>query len=179
MTDTVLAICGALRSGSFNRKLLAQAFAAYGEAEAVHADLRLPLYDGDLETRDGIPPAVQTLSDQIRDASAIIIASPEYNKSVSGVLKNALDWVSRTKGPVWPGKPVAILSANDGREGGARGQYALRLCLTPFRADVLQGPEVCVADCSHAFDADGRLLDVRYQKALADLMATLRGKARR
>jgi chromate reductase len=143
------------------------------------ANLRLPLYDGDLEDAQGIPPEVQALADQIRAADAIVIATPEYNKSFPGVLKNALDWVSRTKGGPWRDKPVAILSAADGRGGGDRSQFALRLAMVPFRARVLPGPEVMVADASNAFGPDGRLTDERYVKALAELMAQLRAEAGR
>jgi chromate reductase len=143
------------------------------------ANLRLPLYDGDLEDAQGIPPEVQALADQIRAADAIVIATPEYNKSFPGVLKNALDWVSRTKGGPWRDKPVAIISAADGRGGGDRSQFALRLAMVPFRARVLPGPEVMVADGSNAFGPDGRLTDERYAKALDELMALLRAEAGR
>ncbi|WP_309663927.1 NAD(P)H-dependent oxidoreductase [Tabrizicola sp.] len=176
---TLLGIPGALRAASTNRLLLAEARRAFGDAIHTEADLRLPLYDGDLEATHGIPPEVQTLADQIAAADAIVISTPEYNKSVPGVLKNALDWVSRTKGGPWRDKPVAILSAADGRGGGDRSQFALRLCLVPFRPRVLPGPEVMVADASHAFDADGHLKDERYQKALAELMHLLRAEADR
>lgn len=174
---TLLGIPGALRAGSTNRLLLAQARLAFGAARHTEADLRLPLYDGDLEQAEGIPAPVQSLADQIAEADAIVIACPEYNKAPPGVLKNALDWVSRTKGAPWKDKPVAILSAADGRGGGDRSQFALRLMLTPFRPHLLTGPEVLVADSSNAFDADGRLKDARYQKALDELMQALRKAA--
>jgi chromate reductase len=176
---TLLGLPGALRAASTNRLLLAEARRAFGEAIQTEADLRLPLYDGDLEDRDGIPPEVQTLADQIAAADAVVIATPEYNKSFPGVLKNALDWVSRTKGGPFRDKPVAIISAADGRGGGDRSQFALRLAITPFRPRLLSGPEVMVADASHAFTPDGRLIDSRYQKALAELMQGLRDEASR
>jgi chromate reductase len=176
---TLLGIPGALRAASTNRLLLAEARRAFGEAIQTEANLRLPLYDGDLEDREGIPPDVQALSDQIAAADAVVIATPEYNKSFPGVLKNALDWVSRTKGSPFRGKPVAIVSAADGRAGGDRSQFALRLALTPFRPRLLSGPEVMVADASHAFTTEGRLIDARYQKALAELMRDLRAEAER
>ena len=171
---TLLGIPGALRAASTNRLLLAEARRAFGPATQAEADLRLPLYDGDLEDAQGIPSQVQTLADQIAAADAIVIACPEYNKAPPGVLKNALDWVSRTKGSPFRDKPVAIVSATDGRGGGDRAQFALRLMLTPFRPRLLTGPEVLVADSSHAFDAEGRLIDARYRKALAELMQALR-----
>lgn len=176
---TLLGIPGALRAGSTNRLLLAQARASFGEARQDEADLRLPLYDGDLEEAEGIPPAVQRLTEQIAAADAVVIACPEYNKAPPGVVKNALDWVSRVKGNPWKGKPVAIISAAGGRGGGDRSQFALRLMLTPFQPRLLTGPEVLVADSSNAFDEDGRLKDARYQKALDDLMAQLRHEAGR
>lgn len=180
MTDLkILGIPGALRARSTNRLLLAEARRLFGAANHTGADLRLPLYDGDLEDAEGIPPGVQLLADQIRAADAIIIATPEYNKSLPGVLKNALDWVSRTRGGPWRDKPVAIMSAADGRAGGDRSQFALRLAMVPFRAQVLPGPEVLVADSSHAFDDAGRLKDERYVKALTELMGLLRAEADR
>ena len=176
---TLLGIPGALRAGSTNRLLLAQARASFGEARQDEADLRLPLYDGDLEEAEGMPPAVQRLTEQIAAADAVVIACPEYNKAPPSVVKNALDWVSRVKGNPWKGKPVAIISAAGGRGGGDRSQFALRLMLTPFQPRLLTGPEVLVADSSNAFDEDGRLKDARYQKALDDLMAQLRHEAGR
>jgi len=174
---TLLGIPGALRIASTNRLLLAEARRAFGEADHIEADLRLPLYDGDLEDREGIPAAVQALADRIAAADAIVIATPEYNKAPPGVLKNALDWVSRTGGRPWQGKPVAIVSAADGRGGGDRSQFALRLMLTPFRPRLLTGPEVMVAASGKAFDGEGRLVDARDRKALAELMQLLRAEA--
>jgi chromate reductase len=176
---TLLGIPGALRAASTNRLLLAEARRAFGEATHTEANLRLPLYDGDLEDAQGIPPEVQALADQIAAADAVVIATPEYNKAPPGVLKNALDWVSRTKGGPFRDKPVAIISAADGRGGGDRSQFALRLMLTPFRPHLLTGPEVMVAEASHAFTPEGRLIDPRYQKALGELMAALRAAAGR
>jgi chromate reductase, NAD(P)H dehydrogenase (quinone) len=174
---TLLGIPGALRRGSTNRLLLAEARRLFGEAIHTEADLRLPLYDGDMEDAEGIPAAVQTLADQIRAADAIVISTPEYNKALPGVLKNALDWVSRTKGGPWRDKPVAIMSAAGGRAGGERSQFSLRPCLTPFRPRLLPGPEVLVGDSGNAFDAEGRLIDARYVKALQELMDLLRAEA--
>lgn len=109
MTDfKVLGISGSLRKGSFNRKLIREA-ARVGQASSyTEANLHLPLYDGDLEEASGIPAEVQTLADQIASHDAVVISTPEYNKGISGALKNALDWVSRTKGAPWSGKPVAL-----------------------------------------------------------------------
>ncbi len=176
---TLLGICGSLRTVSVNRRLLAEAVRLYGPATTQIADLTLPLYDGDAEERDGIPAAVQTLAAQIAAADAVIITSPEYNKAIPGVLKNALDWVSRVTGNPWLGKPVAILSASAGRTGGETGQYSLRACLTPFRPRLATGPGVMVADGANQFDTEGRLSNDRYTKTLTDLMQSLRAEVAR
>lgn len=176
MELTLLGLCGSLRRESFNRKLLYAARDSFAPMRFVEGDLRLPLYDGDLEAAEGLPPGVVALAEAIRTADAIVIACPEYNKALPGVLKNALDWVSRVKGGVWRDKPVAIVSAAAGRAGGERAQYSLRLCLNPFRPRVLPGPEVLVGNAAQAFDTDGRL-DPIAQKLLDELMADLRGIA--
>jgi len=162
----LLGICGALRKGSTNRLLLAEAVRMFDPDRYVEGSIRLPVFDEDIETGPGIPEAV-------------VIAAPEYNKSIPGGLKNALDWVSRVKGAVWRDKPVAIISAADGRAGGDRSQFALRLAMVPFRARVLPGPEVMVANSRGAFDDQGRMKDARYDKALTELMGLLHDEVRR
>lgn len=174
----LLCISGALRQGSTNTMLVREAARLYGGPHQM-ADIRLPLYDGDLEDGAGIPDAVEGLARQIADADAVAIACPEYNQSMTGVLKNALDWVSRVRGNPWMGKPVAIMSAAAGRAGGARSNYVLRLALNPFRPRLLTGPEVLVAASQTAFDADGRLLNERTVKSLTELMDLLRVEATR
>ncbi len=174
---TLLGICGALRAASTNRLLLGEARRAFGPCAWVEGNLRLPLYDEDLEIAEGIPAEVQALADQIKAADAIVICTPEYNKNLPGVLKNALDWVSRTKGGPWRDKPVAILSAADGRAGGERSQFSLRHCLTPFRPRLITGPEVMIAHSRSAFDGDGHLIDERSGKGVAELMQILRAEA--
>lgn len=169
----LLTISGSLRAGSFNRKLLTEAVNLFGPADRIDADLNLPLYDGDLEDRDGLPAAVIRLADQIVAADAVIIASPEYNKAITGVLKNALDWISRDKRSVFRDKPVAVMSANAGRTGGETGQYMLRSCLVPLQARVLAGPGVMIANAAQEFET-GRLENERYRQTLGDLMDRLR-----
>lgn len=171
---TLLGISGALRRESTNTKLVRYAAKVFDPDTFIEADLNFPLYNGDLEDRDGIPPEVQTLSDQIASADAVIISSPEYNKAISGVLKNALDWVSRTEGNPWNGKPLAIMSAAAGRAGGERTQFSLRLAMMAFRPRILQGPEVLVAQSSQQFDEDGTLTNEINSKALEELMKELR-----
>lgn len=175
---TLLGICGSLRAASWNRKLMLEAARLFDPADFIDANLRLPLYDGDLEAL-GMPPEVQILADQIRDADAVVIAGPEYNKALSGVLKNALDWVSRVPGGAWRGKPVAIVSAAAGRAGGERSQMTMRHAMTPFRAHVLPGPEVFIAAPEREFDETGRLVNEVPVKLLTELMGDLRAAAAR
>lgn len=174
----LLGIPGALRAESTNRKLVREAARLYG-GPYVEADIRMPLFDEDLEIAEGIPPEAQRLFDQIVAAEAVVISSPEYNKSIPGGLKNALDWVSRIKGSPWQDKPLALIGAAAGREGGARAGYALRLAMTPFRPRLLTGPEVQVANSRKEFDAEGHLLNELNLKNLGLLMETLRAEARR
>ena len=169
----LLCLSGSLRREATNTKLIRAAAASFG-GDVQEGNLRLPLYDGDLEEAEGIPADVQALANQITGARAVIISTPEYNKSISGVLKNALDWVSRTDANPWAGKPVAIMSATAGRSGGERTQTALRECMMPFRPLILQGPEVLLAASYEAFNDDGTLINERYQKTLNDLMDALR-----
>ena len=173
----LLGIPGALRADSTNRKLVREAARLYG-GPYVEADIRMPLFDEDTEIASGIPPEAQRLFDQVAAAEAVVISSPEYNKSIPGGLKNALDWVSRIKGNPWKDKPLALIGAADGREGGARANYALRLAMTPFRPRMLTGPEVQVAHSRSEFDADGRLLNERNLKMLEALMDGLRAEVR-
>lgn len=174
---TLLGISGALRAGSTNTLLLREAARLFGDAHFIQADLNLPLYNGDDEDAHGIPAAVQTLADQIAAADAVIISTPEYNKGLPGVLKNALDWISRTKGAPLLHKPLAIMSAAAGRAGGERAQVMLRTCLTvPFRPRIIMGPEVALADSASQFDANGRLTGALYEKNLGNLMEQLRAE---
>ncbi|SLN52955.1 FMN-dependent NADPH-azoreductase [Roseovarius albus] len=171
---TLLTISGSLRKGSYNRMLLTHAAAAFGEATVVDADLNLPLYDGDVEANEGIPAAVQTLVDQITQADAIVIAAPEYNKSISGVLKNAIDWVSRVPDGVLAQKPVVVLSAAAGRTGGETAQFVTMQVLLQLQAHIIPGPAVLVAAAMNEFDAEGNLPNEHYQKAIAGKMQALR-----
>jgi len=172
----LLGIPGALRQDSCNRKLLREAVRRFGPADYTEADLRLPLYDGDLEDAEGIPAPVLRLAEQILAADAVLISTPEYNKNLPGVLKNALDWVSRVKGmSPWKDKPVVVMSAADGRAGGERATNSLVLCMLPFRPRLVYGPEVQLARCRSAFDEAGNVTDEMAIKQVDLLMAKLRG----
>lgn len=171
---TLLGISGSLRAKSTNTMLMRNAAAAFDPTSFIEGDLRFPLYDGDLESAEGIPGAVQTLSDQIKSADAVVISTPEYNKGISGVLKNALDWVSRTDGAPWADKPVAIMSATAGRAGGERTQTMLVSLLAPFRPNLILGPEVLVAASADQFDEAGVLTNEINHDALKTLIGRLK-----
>ncbi|AXI48288.1 NADPH-dependent FMN reductase [Sulfitobacter sp. SK012] len=172
----LLGISGALRAGSTNTMLLQEAARLFGEADFIQADIGFPLYDGDDEEASGIPAQVKAVAQQIADADAIVISTPEYNKGPSGVLKNALDWISRVEGSAWSGKPVAVMSAAAGRAGGERAQMVLRGFMVPFRPRILQGPEFHLAASYEAFDEHGHLKGEMYIKDLTALMAALRAE---
>lgn len=172
--STLLGISGSLRRASHNTMLLQSAADAFGDARYSLADIDLPLYNGDLEEAEGIPAKVQAMANAIVQADAVLIASPEYNKGISGAMKNALDWLSRVKGAPLQGKPVAIMSASAGISGGARAQYALRLALVAFDARVLNAPEVLVGASHQAFDAGGKLLSDVSRDFVQQQMAALR-----
>ncbi|HEY2939325.1 MAG TPA: NADPH-dependent FMN reductase [Gaiellaceae bacterium] len=171
----VLGIPGSLRAGSYNRALLraARELAPAG-MEIVDFDIReLPFYDGDVEAA-GDPEPVTAFKDAIRSADAVLIATPEYNRGVPGVLKNAIDWASRPPlGSPLSGKPVAIMGASTGLGGTARAQEQLRAALEFSRAHVLAQPELLVPEAYLSFDADGRLTDDRVRAGIAELLAEL------
>jgi chromate reductase len=171
----LLGISGSLRAGSFNSMLVREAARVFAPDEFTFADIRLPLYDGDLEAQ-GMPQSVLTLCHQISAADAVVISTPEYNKGPSGVLKNALDWVSRTGLSPWKDKPLAVMSAAAGRAGGERAQMILRSFMVPFQPCILQGPELHLADSSNQFDENGRLTSDRYIETLGTLMQKLRAE---
>ncbi|SLN45770.1 FMN-dependent NADPH-azoreductase [Roseovarius litorisediminis] len=173
---TLLAISGSLRKGSFNRMLMHEAARAFGDAEVLVADLNMPLYDGDLEESKGIPAQVQALADQISAADAVLISSPEYNKGIPGVLKNALDWVSRVPGAVLNGKPTVVVSAAAGRTGGETAQFMVLSCLTQLQVRLMPGPSVLVAAASNEFDENGNLKNELYKKTLTTRMQALRAE---
>ena len=170
----LVGLSGSLRDDSTNTRLLKEAARLFGEASFTLLDVNFPLYDADDEDATGVPAIVQKAADQIAGADAVIISTPEYNKGPSGVLKNALDWISRAEGKPWNGKPVAVMSAAAGRAGGERAQMILRSFMVPFRPRILQGPEIHLADSRNQFDEDGRLKGEIYVRELTQLMSALR-----
>ncbi len=171
----ILAICGSLRRGSLNR-ILAEALPELAPQEmavTVAPSLaEIPLYNADVEQADGIPAPVQALAQAICAADAVVIVTPEYNFSVPGVLKNALDWVSRVQDQPFKAKPVALQSASPGLLGGARSQYHLRQVMVYLDAHVFTRPEVFVTAAKSKMDEGARkVTDEATRKAIAAQLA--------
>jgi chromate reductase, NAD(P)H dehydrogenase (quinone) len=151
----VLSICGSLRKGSYNRMLmqvlpgLAPAGMSIKEAPPF---AEFPLYNADVQNSTGFPAAVTTMADAIRAADGVIFCTPEYNFSIPGGLKNAIDWVSRLQNQPFAGKPIAIQSASPGPLGGGRVQYDLRRTMVFLDALTLNKPEVFVGGCASKID---------------------------
>jgi chromate reductase len=175
-TFKILGFAGSLRKASFNRGLLraaSQATPAGAELE-IYDLLDIPLYNGDVEAA-GVPQPVQEFAERVRAADAVLIASPEYNYGMSGVLKNALDWVSRAsvRNPLRH-KPVAIMGASGGNFGTARSQLQLRAVLaSQIDAWTLGKPEVLVPRAGTLFDDLGNLEDDETRERVAALVAAL------
>lgn len=169
----LLGISGSLRRESTNTRLLHEAARLLVPDTFALADLRLPLFDEDLEA-EGVPEPVARLIGQIAAADALVIATPEYNRAPPGVLKNALDWVSRPKPMPTVGKPVAVVSAAAGIAGGQRAKSALHLMLIPFGLRFVFDPEVNLGQSGTKFDAAGRLTDPAAERLLERLMQALR-----
>ncbi|WP_295797126.1 NAD(P)H-dependent oxidoreductase [uncultured Microbulbifer sp.] len=176
----ILGISGSLRKDSFNSAALRTAAELAGDtADFTFGDLsQIPLYDQDLKDRE-IPAPVATLSQQILAADAILFATPEYNYSVSGVLKNAIDWLSRLDPQPFADKPVAVMSASMSLFGGARAQYDLRRILIYLDAHFVNKPEVMIASAHTKFDGDGRLGDEDTRAHIGNLVTSLERWARR
>jgi chromate reductase len=155
-TVNVLCICGSLRKGSYNRMVmnalpaLAPAGMTFTEAPSFAG---FSIYNFDDQESGGIPPAVQKLADAIRAADGVMFNTPEYNFSIPGGLKNAIDWVSRVKDQPFARKPVAIQSAANGSLGGGRMQYDLRRAMLFLDAPTLIKPEIFIGNVSTRIDA--------------------------
>lgn len=177
----VLGICGSLRKQSWNM----MALRAAGQLMPPGMTLTMsegiddfPFYDQDLMDA-GIPAPVERFCDEIRKADALLIASPEYNFSVSGVLKNAIDWSSRMPDQVFRDMPIAIISATTGPLGGSRVQYDLRRMFTPLWGHVLPRPEVFIGNVASKFNTDGQLTDEMTKKFLGDMLLQFSGWTQR
>jgi chromate reductase, NAD(P)H dehydrogenase (quinone) len=170
----VLGISGSLRQGSYNSMALraAQKLAPPGMTITI-ADIRpIPLYDEDVRTA-GVPAAVQALKDQVRAADAILLVTPEYNFSIPGVLKNAIDWLSRPPEQPFDGKPLAIMGASTGPVGTARVQYHLRQVMGALNAFMVAKPEVFIGNCASKFNEQGELTDETTARFIGDLLVSL------
>lgn len=178
---TFLGIAGSLRRASYNRGLIrAASEATPAGIQVVLYDLaEIPLFDADVEA-EGDPPAVAKFKGAIAAADALLIATPEYNHCVPGVLKNAIDWASRpARRSVLTGKPVAIMGASTGRGGTARAQAHLRDGLAYTNGFVLPLPEVLVGVAAEKFDNDGNLTDPETRQEVRDLLVSLAAWTRR
>ena len=159
----VITICGSLRKGSYNRMVLnllpgwAPAGMTITEAPPF---TEFPLYNADIQNSTGFPAPVQKLAETVRAADGVIFVSPEYNFSIPGGLKNAIDWVSRVPNQPFVGKPIALISATGGILGGGRMQYDLRRCMIFLDALTMNKPEVFIGSAPQKFDEKtGQLKD--------------------
>jgi NAD(P)H-dependent FMN reductase len=172
----ICGIAGSLRKASFNAHLL-RAAAALAPA-SLEIDIAtiagIPLYDGDVESERGIPETVAKLKDRIASADGLLLVTPEYNSSIPGVLKNAIDWLTRPTqdiARVFGGKPVAIMGATPGAGGTRLAQTAWLPVLRNLGARAWAGRQLYVAAAGQAFDAEGKLVDQKIKKLLSEFMA--------
>src|SRR5881227_4075356 len=170
----VLAICGSLRKASYNMAALRVAIAQKpSNMNVTLADIsQIPLYNEDVR-QVGFPPTVETLRRQIKEADALLFACPEYNYSMTGVLKNAIDWASRPPDQPFAGKPCAIIGAAAGMAGSARAQYDLRRSCVFLDMHPLNKPEVLIGQAQTKFDADGNLTDDAARGFIRDMLVAL------
>jgi chromate reductase len=166
----ILGISGSLRKRSYNTALLREAAALMspGMKLEIYNLSPLPMFNPDEE--HPFPASVADFRDRLREADGLLIASPEYNSSLSGMLKNALDWASRPPQNPLFGKPVAIMGASTGNFGTVRAQLHLRQVLTHIGALSLSKPEVLVARAEQAFDAERNLVDPAARDFLKDML---------
>lgn len=170
----VIGISGSLRQKSFNSALLRAAVSLVPAGMSIQTAsyASFPVYNADVQAA-GIPEPVAALGTQIREADAVLIVSPEYNYSIPGGLKNAIDWISRLEKQPFDGKLIAIMGASPGRLGTVRMQYHLRQCFVFLNGTVLNRPEVMVAGAASAFDDKGNLTDEGSRKLVSDLLTAL------
>ena len=170
----ILGISGSLRKGSFNTAALRAAIELAPEGVTIiEADISdIPLYNEDVNAQ-GRPPSVERFRQQIRDADAILFVTPEYNYSVPGVLKNAIDWASRPPEQPFAGKPAAIMGASPGVIGTARAQYHLRQIAVFLDLKVLNKPEVMIGGAGDRFDSAGKLTHEPTREFMATMLAAL------
>jgi chromate reductase, NAD(P)H dehydrogenase (quinone) len=170
----VLAICGSLRAQSYNRAALRYAISVKPPGMQIEvAEIgAIPPYNEDVRAQ-GFPPPVETLRRQIAAADALLFVTPEYNYSIPGVLKNAIDWASRPPDQPFAGKPAAIMGAAAGMAGTARAQYDLRRCCVFLDMHPLNKPEVLIGQAQTKFDGQGNFTDEAGRGFIRDLLVAL------
>ena len=173
---TIVGISGSLRQQSFNAGLLRAASEAAPEGceLSVESIRGIPLYDGDVEASQGIPPAVSALQEKIKAADGLLLVTPEYNNGIPGVFKNAIDWLTRPpeeRMAVFAGKPVGLMGATPGSFGTAFSQYAWLPVLRVLNTQVWSGRLLWISGAAGKFDDQGNLMDDGVKRKLAKYMA--------
>ncbi|MEJ1130870.1 NADPH-dependent FMN reductase [Variovorax sp. CCNWLW225] len=176
----ILGLSGSLRAGSYNTLALkaAQKLAPAGVVVEIATIGDIPMYNDD-QRAQGEPAAVAALKEKVRQADGVLIATPEYNFSIPGVLKNTLDWMSRPPEPPFIGKIVGIIGASPGPVGTARVQYDLRKVMVFMDAFTVNKPEVFINHCAGKFDAQGQFTDEAGGKLIVDLLLAMQDLKRR
>jgi NAD(P)H-dependent FMN reductase len=173
---TIIGIAGSLRKASFNAALLRTAaeLAPAGTTIEIESIRGIPLYDGDVEATTGVPEVVARLKDRIAGADGVLIVSPEYNNSIPGVLKNAIDWLSRPSrdiARVFGGRPLAIMGVTPGRGGTSLAQTALLPVVRALGTQLWAGPRLFLSDAGKLFDDNQALTDGAVRKMVDDFVA--------
>jgi len=176
----IIGISGSLRKGSYNSALLRAAAAhSPAEMEVERASIAgIPLYDGDVESASGLPASVTDLKDRIAAADGLLLVTPEYNNSIPGVFKNAIDWLSRPVNDIpriFGNRPVAIMGATPGAGGTRLAQDAWLPVLRTLGTRAWFGASLYVARASQVFDAEGNLVDDKIRGLLSEFMARFAG----
>lgn len=184
MTVRLIGVSGSLRAGSFNTALLnAAQRLAPADVELITGSIHgIPLYDGDLERDEGIPPAVEALKALIAGADGLMLFTPEYNNGIPGVFKNAIDWLSRPSsdiGRIFGGRPVAVLGASPGGFGTIMSQAAWLPVLRTLGADHWAGERLMVQRAGTVFNENGDLIDEAIRRRLAGFVAGFAGHCER
>ena len=177
---SVLGVAGSLRQGSYNKAALRAALELAPAGMTIETFDLAPIqsYNEDVK-QQGFPPPEHAFREQIRAADALLIVTPEYNRGVSGVLKNAIDWASRPPDQPFNGKPTAIFGASPGAIGTAVAQYELRRYLAVLNALVLNTPSVMIGQAAAKFDEQGRLTDQPTRELIGQLLVALAEWTRR